>query len=229
MKSLHSPNPEKLASLFLVAFSNSLKSLGNRNDMFVGLSGGTSLAGFYRAMLGYFPAIPERLRQRIRFAFLDERLVPGEHPDSNFRLLSETLFQPLLRGNLISQSQILRVATGIASPEAEYSARVPRIDIGLFGVGPDGHIASLFPGHSGLRIAGSGYVRIADSPKPPSDRISVSVGMIRAIPYPFAFFIGEAKRGAFERSRNLDTDPESCPVKFLFENENCQVVSDLVN
>ncbi len=179
-------------------------------------------------MLGFFPSLGIGIRQKIRFVFLDERLVATDHPDSNFCLLNETFFQPLLHAGLIFPRQIQPVATGLASPETEYSKRVPRIDIGLFGVGPDGHIASLFPNHPGLRMAGDGYVRIGDSPKPPADRISVSAGMARAIIFPFAFFIGEAKRGAFDRSQDLNIPYDSCPVKLLFGNENCQVVSDLV-
>lgn len=88
-----------------------------------------------------------KFRKKIRFAFLDERLVPLDHPDSNYRLLSEALFAPLLEKNLLSEEQILAVRTDVINPTTEYSSRVSQIDIGLFGAGPDGHIASLFPNH----------------------------------------------------------------------------------
>lgn len=125
-----------------------LQTIGEKQStVTVGLSGGTSLLPFYETLRNSFSSVDANLRQKIRFAFLDERFVPLDHSDSNYRLLSEVFFTPLLEKHLLSARQILPVRTDVINPTTEYSSRVPQIDIGLFGAGPDGHIASLFPNH----------------------------------------------------------------------------------
>lgn len=69
------------------------------------------------------------LRQKIQFAFLDERLVPPDHPDSNYHQVSDLLLTPLLQKGFLLPEQVLAVRTDIPAPEAEYSVRVPHIDI----------------------------------------------------------------------------------------------------
>ena len=193
----------------------------------IGLSGGTSLLSFYGNLRDSFSSIDVKLRKKIRFVFLDERLVLLDHPDSNYRLLSEVLFVPLLEKNLLSDKQILSVRTDMTDPATEYSLRVPSVDIGFFGVGPDGHIASLFPHHRGLQNKSDGYIFIHDSPKLPSDRISVSVSFIQNISSVFIFFIGEKKREAYNRFLDTSTSKEQCPAKYLLGCTDCMIVTDL--
>jgi len=57
---------------------------------------------------------------------------------------------------------------------------VPRFDVLLLGMGPDGHVASLFPGHAALDIADRTVVGVLDSPKPPPERVSLTLPAIRA-------------------------------------------------
>ena len=89
--------------------------------------------------------------ERVRFFFGDERTVPPESADSNYRMTRETLFDPLG----ISASQVFRMH-GEDEPHAAAAAyaRVlaaelgvrPRFDLLYLGMGPEGHTASLFPG-----------------------------------------------------------------------------------
>ncbi|GAA1735039.1 6-phosphogluconolactonase [Isoptericola hypogeus] len=55
--------------------------------------------------------------------------------------------------------------------------RVPRFDVLLLGMGPDGHVASLFPGHAALAADGA-TVGVHGSPKPPPERVSLTFGAI---------------------------------------------------
>lgn len=228
MQILYSPYPDDLVSEAIQVFFRTVQTMGeNQESVVIGLSGGTSLLSFYEAMRDNFPSLETRLRQKIRFAFLDERLVPLDHSDSNYRLLSEILFAPLLENHLLEREQILAIHTDVTDPEVEYSSRVPRIDIGLFGAGPDGHIASLFPNHPGLQDRSEGYILVHASPKPPSDRVSASVSLVQKISSAFLFFIGEGKRDAYNRFLDASIPKEQCPVKYLLASENLVVVTDL--
>ena len=121
-----------------------------RGTFDVALAGGSTP----RAMNALLAVAPRKDRvhwESVRFFFGDERCVPPDHADSNFRMTSESLFVPLR----IEPSQIFRIQ-GEDEPQAaadayaqvlvrEMGAR-PRFDLIHLGMGPDGHTASIFPG-----------------------------------------------------------------------------------
>ena len=73
-------------------------------------------------------------------------------------------------------------------------ANISHFDIALLGVGPDGHIGSLFPDHPS--IASTELVlSISDSPKPPSDRVSVGIGMLQRSTHRIVVVVGDEKSG----------------------------------
>lgn len=73
---------------------------------------------------------------------------------------------------------------------------VPEFDVLLLGVGPDGHVASLFPGHATLAVADALVVGEPDSPKPPPRRISLTYPAIRAAHEVWLVAAGESKAAA---------------------------------
>lgn len=93
--------------------------------------------------------------EAIDFLFGDERMVPPDHNDSNFRMAQETLFSlaPIPPDNIHRMQGELSPADAAANYQRELNAVLtagndgfPNIDLVLLGLGPDGHIASLFPG-----------------------------------------------------------------------------------
>lgn len=58
---------------------------------------------------------------------------------------------------------------------------IPRLDLILLGIGPDGHCASLFPGHPGLHRNETAIIAVRDSPKPPPNRLSFTFRALKAI------------------------------------------------
>jgi 6-phosphogluconolactonase len=122
--------------------------------------------------------------------YADERVVPLDHEDSNHKLCSDVLFSKVP----ISDSQIHVIDTQYLDDLEELSdayekelinefaqkdsARFPVFDLILLGMGPDGHTASLFPGHELLSEEDRWIAYLDDSPKPPSKRITFTYPVI---------------------------------------------------
>lgn len=117
----------------------------------------------------------------------DERCVPLTHPDSNYRLAREQLFDyvdiPEAQIHTIDAS--LEPEAAAAAYQAELaqvfgpaSGQPARFDLILLGMGGDGHTASLFPGHPLLNETERWVAPILDSPKPPPARITLTLPVI---------------------------------------------------
>jgi 6-phosphogluconolactonase len=166
------------ASRFVEAAS---RAISERGRFSVALSGGSTPRRLY-ALLTQPPYLHAVDWSRVCLFFADERYVPPEHPDSTLRLVRETL----LVGAPVPPDNVFPMPTQGGSPEedgAAYAATLehffgapqPAFDLILLGMGPDGHTASLFPGHRdhpGLVAA------IHDSPKPPPVRLTLTLDAI---------------------------------------------------
>jgi len=124
------------------------------------LSGGSTPGRLYKR-LGNEPAIRNRLPwDNIHFFWGDERHVPPDHPQSNYRMACDTLFAfaPVPAENIHRVStEEPDAAVAAEKYERELCAffeleagQLPRFDCILLGMGPDGHTASLFPGTDAL-------------------------------------------------------------------------------
>jgi 6-phosphogluconolactonase len=82
----------------------------------------------------------------------------------------------------------------------------PRLDVALLGVGPDGHVCSLFPGHPLLREQRRLVAAIEDSPKPPPRRLTLTLPALTSVDLVVVAALGDAK--AAPVCEALD-DPES--------------------
>ncbi len=132
-----------------------------RRPVAICLSGGSTPRRLYQLLAT--PPFTECMPwARTHFFFGDERFVPPDHPDSNFRMVREALFDhaPVLPGGihpvptvgLSPQDAALAYARTLAQ---YYGADMldparPLFDVMLLGLGEDGHTASLFPGHPAL-------------------------------------------------------------------------------
>ena len=126
----------------------------------VALSGGSTPKVLY-ALLADEPAFRERLPwAQTHFFFGDERTVPPDHKDSNFRMAKEAMFDKL--GDRLPAANVHRIHGEEAEPAkaaADYGREIlaftgherPRFDLVLLGMGPEGHTASIFPGTTPLR------------------------------------------------------------------------------
>ncbi len=123
----------------------------------VALAGGSTPRELYRH-LSRTPAASAPDWNRIAFYFGDERCVNPEHPDSNYRMVQETLFTPLgipveaihrIHGELDPSDAVKHYIEALKKVPQEN--RLPRFDLVLLGMGADGHVASLFPGSALLQ------------------------------------------------------------------------------
>jgi len=135
----------------------------------VALSGGSTPRAMF-TLLSEAPFLDTVPWESIYFFWGDERSVPPDHADSNYRMAHETL---LARAPVPAEN-IFRIPAELPDPEraaAEYATTlinffarqsppsgtaplsgVPRFDLIFLGMGPDGHTASLFPGTTALQV-----------------------------------------------------------------------------
>ncbi len=114
--------------------------------------------------------------------FADERCVAPDDPQSNYLLAAQTL----LSSGAIAPEQVHRMQGELGPEEgaqryAQALASAPVLDVIVLGIGPDGHIASLFPGAATLDAGEQALcLGVHDSPKPPPERITLSLAVLRA-------------------------------------------------
>ena len=112
---------------------------------------------------------------RVTLYWGDERAVPPDHVDSNFGLADRLLLSPL--GARAPYAARMPADDPYLSPAAfSYGQQLPpALDLLILGVGDDGHVCSLFPGHPALAITDERVAVVEDSPKPPSKRMTLTM------------------------------------------------------
>lgn len=175
----------------------------------VALSGGRITLKFFSAVVELAKAREVPLH-RVHFFWADERCVPPDDPESNFRTAHERLFAPLG----ISSQQIHRIRgeepADFAAAEAEAEiCRIaplngdgqPVLDLVLLGLGEDGHVASLFPDEpESIAASPAAYRAITNSPKPPPQRITLGYAAIAAARQVWVLASGAGKQHALRES-----------------------------
>jgi 6-phosphogluconolactonase len=162
------------------------EAIARRGVFSVALSGGSTPSTLHR-LLAADPALRSRVPwSETHFFFGDERHVPPDHADSNFRMVNEAMFQSLAPTTIHAHrihGELASAQEAAAHYEADLRefftshrtivAGFPRFDLILLGIGADGHTASLFPGTSGLEEA-SRWVIANRVDKLGTDRISLT-------------------------------------------------------
>ena len=196
------PDPESVAQRATRAISARLAAAREqRGRAHLALSGGTTPGRTYELL-----AAGERDWDGIDVWFADERCVPPDDKESNYRLARETLLDPAgiaaaavhrMEGELGPDEGARRYAEALRDGLASGPEPAPVLDVIVLGIGPDGHVASLFPGAATLD-AGEDAVclGVRDSPKPPPERITLSLAVLRAARSCVLLATGPAKADA---------------------------------
>jgi 6-phosphogluconolactonase len=149
---------------------------------------------------------------RVRVAMGDERCVPTAHPDSNWGQAAAALLDHVPipdhhrlrpRGELPpDQAADAYQAALRALPGA--AGGTPRLEVAWLGVGEDGHCLSLFPGRPELEVADRLVVAVHGAPKPPPDRISLTLAALAGVERLLVLAAGQGKAGPVARARAGD-------------------------
>jgi 6-phosphogluconolactonase len=153
--------------------------------------------------------------------WVDERAVPPSSPDSNFGL-ADSLW---LASSGARSSNIHRMHaddTDLSAAADAYSDEImrvlgpqPRLDLVLLGVGPDGHVASLFPGHTALLDDRNLVVPIVDAPKPPPSRLTLTRPILASAERVIVMALGESKAAVMTEA--LTTEDSALPVSLVLQ------------
>ncbi|PKI79416.1 hypothetical protein CRG98_000163 [Punica granatum] len=162
--------------------------------------------------------------------WVDERVVPKDHDDSNYKLAYDGFLSkvPILPGNVYSINDALS-AEGAADDYETclkhlVKSRVittsdktgfPKFDLMLLGMGPDGHIASLFPGHPLMNEKEKWITFIKDSPKPPLERITFTFPVINSSAYIALVVAGAGKAPVVQTALRDSQNSEKLPVQLV--------------
>jgi 6-phosphogluconolactonase len=172
----------------------------------VALAGGTTPRAVHEA-LALRSDVPWPL---IHVFFGDERCVPPDHPDSNYRMAKESLLERVP----IPPAQIYRPRAEEPDHEAAaraYEAVLPAaLDLVILGIGEDGHTASLFPRSPALNDRARRYIPVI-GPKPPPERLTLTVPALEAARDIVMLAVGSAKADAVARALEGAWDPLTTP------------------
>ncbi|MFT4029519.1 MAG: 6-phosphogluconolactonase [Protaetiibacter sp.] len=159
---------------------------------------------------------------RITFWWGDERYLPAGDPDRNETQSRRALLDALgLAPERIKAFPALGEHDSIQAAAAAYAAELaaaatdgapyPVFDLTFLGVGPDGHIASLFPDHDAVHDRDHSVVAETASPKPPPERLTLTLPVINSSDRIWLVLAGADKAGALGLAL-ANANPEDVPV-----------------
>lgn len=204
----------------------SKKAIADRGHFSVALSGGSLLD-----LLRYSFQVADRPDfSKWHVFYADERVVPHASPDSTHgvakaRFLTEA-------GVPEDQQHCIREGADAATAARAYEGSmlnlpesvlprgpngVPALDVCLLGVGPDGHVASLFPNRPAVaaKAGGPWVVPVVDSPKPPAERITLTLPCINASREVMIVACGAGKAEVVARALETQALPGALPVQLV--------------
>ncbi len=161
---------------------------------------------------------------KVRFFFGDERHVPPDHPDSNYRMAYDTLLSkiPVRPGSVVrfyaegedAASVASHYETLLRSAFRIGPGDVPRFDLLLLGMGEDGHTASLFPGSDALaeteKLAAAPWVE-----KLGAHRFTLTPPVLNGAAHVVFLVSGEAKAATVREALEGEHRPERLPAQIV--------------
>lgn len=149
----------------------------------------------------------------------DERYVAPDSADRNCLQAQQAWLEPVgvPRHRIFPMPSTDDGYSDLAAAAAGYGIQiraqgVGEFDVMMLGMGPDGHVASLFPGFPQLDVVDAITVPVANSPKPPPERISLTFPALNQSRQVWLLVSGAEKAEAVARAVSPDADPHTTPA-----------------
>ncbi|MBI2463810.1 6-phosphogluconolactonase [Candidatus Peregrinibacteria bacterium] len=183
----------------------------------VALSGGSTPKPVYEA----FALLENILFERVEFFIMDERYVPLNHKDSNYRLIRESLLDPLKKkGKKFRNFHFFDTALSIDGALKKYEKELSghwNFDLCVAGIGTDGHIASLFPRSSALREKKKLTAHTTTQQFAVRDRLTLTFPKILKSKKILVLLQGRAKQGIIKDLKDKGKSMIDMPAKKLLK------------
>jgi 6-phosphogluconolactonase len=196
-------------------------ALATTGDFRVSLSGGSTPKALF-SLLASDPFVGRVPWARVSWFWGDERFVPYDHPESNYRMTREAMLSkaPVPPANIhpvpADGTPEEAAARYERTLQAAYGAAVldparPMFDITLLGLGPDGHTASLLPGEPVLQERKRWVAAVSHGR--PEIRITMTYPVLESSRQVAFLVSGQAKAGIFRTIRDGNSDVPAARVK----------------
>lgn len=168
--------PDALATLFVRHFESLVRdTIGTHGRFACALPGGSVAEAFFPKLVA--AAVDWK---HVEFFWGDERAVPPTDPESNYGLarrlwLDHVPIDPARVHPIHGETPDLDAAAAAYARELAAAVGQRPLDLVLLGMGPEGHVCSLFPNHPALRETTRSVIAVRDSPKPPPERITLTL------------------------------------------------------
>jgi 6-phosphogluconolactonase len=182
----------------------------------IALTGGTIADAVHRELARLSPG-SEVDWDRVVVWWGDERFVPPDSPDRN-AAAARTAFLDAVGATQVHEMPSTADAADAQAGAASYSDAIHQhgsgeFEVVMLGLGPDGHVASLFPGHPQVDVHDRVAVAVDDSPKPPPERISLTFPALNRARSVWLLVSGEAKADAVTAALAADGDVHDTPAR----------------
>lgn len=208
---------EELAGAAARAFAEkAARSIAQRGRFAVAIAGGSTPKATYGALVSDHAEDVDWPNVHVFFG--DERTVPPDHEDSNYRMAREALLERVPVGSVHRMRGELPPEEAAASYEEDlrkfFLEEPPVLDLVMLGIGGDGHTASLFPETSALEVTDR---LVVANPvlKLGTTRITLTAPILNAARKVFFLVAGEDKAGALKEILEGDADPREYPARLV--------------
>jgi 6-phosphogluconolactonase len=189
---------------------------GRGEEPHVVLTGGTIAEAVHR-QIAHQAAASDVDWSRIVFWWGDERFVAPDSADRNALDARQSFL------DVVGATQVHEVPSTAGAPDVEAAATAyadllrgsggGEFDLVMLGMGPDGHVASLFPGFPQLDAQDAIAVPVTGSPKPPPQRVSLTFEALNRTRAVWFLVTGEGKADAVRRALADDGDVHETPAR----------------
>jgi len=225
---IHKEDSEELAKTAVDILAEAVnKLLRQQGQVILAIPGGRSVVAIWKLFVNE-DRIPWN---NVHIFMADERVVPPDHEDSNYKLAFEMFLQKLIDTKKMPKENVHPFTPKETEDKgSSYNDELNKFggkpDILILSSGEDGHVGALYPNHHSVKNDSDGYIVMDDSPKPPPVRMTMSRKTMLTAKTVLLLFIGKAKHEAYEKFNSGD-DIIECPARLVKQIKDSYVLTDL--